>query len=131
MQILSSTVDLLRWALQRWERNSHVTLCQACHYGKDRILEYEVNWSACGSRSVKDTARFIDSLKTASNLATEINHFRFEVVDIDRLPGPELPDAIREKKGTQDRIIVETLVERLSMGRWASITRWLDEQRIS
>ena len=53
MQILSSTVDMLRWALARWDRDSMVELSQACRWGQDNILKYDVNWSCCGSVSVE------------------------------------------------------------------------------
>ena len=131
MQILSSTVDMLRWALARWDRDSMVELSQACRWGQDNILKYDVNWSCCGSVSVEEAERFIDSLKVATKLATEINNCRYEVVDIDRLQGPELPEALRLQKGDEERSEVAKLAELLKRSRVSPIARWLDDQRIS
>ena len=129
-QILSSTVDQLHWAIQKWDYHSNVELVQKCHYGQDRILEYDINWSACGSCSIDETVLFIDNLSIAYRLAAVINQSRYEVVSIDSLQGPDLPESIRQQKIAEDRATVEKLADWLGNGRWTCITRWIEEQRI-
>jgi hypothetical protein len=131
MQVLSSTVDMLDRAVRLWDLESNVMLTKVCHYGQDNVLEYEVNWSACGSVPVETVKMFIDSLKTASRLADDINRSRYEVVHIDNMPGPELPDFARGLMAVRERAAIKELRDWMIEGEWGRVSRWLEHQRIS
>ena len=131
MQILSSTVSVLDHAIRFWSNQSNITLTKQCRWGKDTILQYDIGWWSSGSVSVESCEEFIANLKIASDLAEEVNRFRYEVVSIDSLQGPELPVFVREKKISLERSVTEALFCSLAGGRVSAISHWLEAQRIS
>lgn len=131
MTVTSKTTDLLDSALAAWSRESHVRLYKVEHFGEDDILEYEINWAALGGCSVNEAEKFCDDLRVVSRLANDLNASRYHVLDIWGEQGPVIPVSMRQEKINQRQAIVEKLLSWLKEGKWASVTRWFEDQRIA
>ena len=130
MTITSNATNILDSALQAWASESHVRLYKVERFGVDDILEYKINWAACGDSSVEETEKFIEALKVAKNLASDLNKLHCHVVMTWGEQGPVIPEAMRDEKIKVRGEEIKKLYNLLVDGKWSFVVAWLMDQAI-